>query len=284
MGNQLFQYFAGLKLALDHDCALNLIEYKNSKGLLLHGSSIRDFQIPNTVSTLDCAPDGRFFEKIQHTSQHRFPLISKLLMRRYSHYRSNVLGFDPNLDFLKPSVMLSGYFQSYKYFESVVFQRPEMSSLELVASTSTFRELLNLIHNFSTTAIHVRRGDYVKISSEVGLLDANYYHRALTEIGGEVEKFLVFSDDIDEARNLLGMIPKIKIVFVSTALPAVESLKLMSLCDKVVTANSSFSFWGAMMGQKKSLVLAPKKWFRGEDDPQELKPRSWIEIESSWVN
>ena len=283
VGNQLFQYYAGLSFALRNNCLLNLYEYKSSKAFLFHGSRIEDFRIRSSIKLLDDKPDESFFEKLQYRSQRLKKGTPYFLLSQYSHYRSPVLGFDPMLDFLKPNLTLSGYFQSYKYFESAVGSNLELGTLDLVNDpTAYYFELLSLVKDFSTAAIHVRRGDYVQISATVGLLDATYYKRALKELGSAVERILVFSDDVVAAQLLLRDVLDSRVLFVSRILPPVESLKLMSLCDMVITANSSFSYWGAMMGSKKTVVISPKKWFRGEEDPEQLSPDSWIQIPSTW--
>ena len=283
VGNQLFQYYAGLSFALRNKCLLNLYEYKDSKAFLLHGSRIQDFRIRSSIMLLDDKPDESFFEKLQYRSQRLKKGTPSFLFSQYTHYRSPVLGFDPKLDLLKPNLILSGYFQSYKYFEAAVGSNLELGTLDLVNDpTSYYFELLSLVKDFSTVALHVRRGDYVQISATVGLLDATYYKRALEELGSAVERILVFSDDVVAAQLLLGEVLDSRVLFVSRILTPVESLKLMSLCDMVITANSSFSYWGAMMGSKKTVVISPKKWFRGEEDPEHLSPDSWIQIPSTW--
>lgn len=51
---------------------------------------------------------------------------------------------------------------------------------------------------------------------------------------------------------------------------------LMSLCTASIIANSTFSFWGAMLGNKKELVIKPKKWI-GDEIP-EIFPPSWLSL------
>ena len=50
----------------------------------------------------------------------------------------------------------------------------------------------------------------------------------------------------------------------------------MSLCTASIIANSTFSFWGAMLGNKKELVIKPKK--RIGDEIPEIFPRSWLSL------
>jgi hypothetical protein len=47
----------------------------------------------------------------------------------------------------------------------------------------------------------------------------------------------------------------------------------MSLCDYHVIANSSFSWWGAWLGESKK-VIAPSQWFGESPD----MPKNWSDI------
>ena len=60
------------------------------------------------------------------------------------------------------------------------------------------------------------------------------------------------------------------------------SLILMARCDHSVIANSSFSWWGAWLGETlDTVVIAPRHWF-GDDKPKDfdadIKPQRWIQL------
>ena len=58
-----------------------------------------------------------------------------------------------------------------------------------------------------------------------------------------------------------------------------DTLYLMTQCKAGITANSSFSWWGAFLGayQSRSPICVPKEWMRGFDT-SELFPLEWIRI------
>ena len=72
---------------------------------------------------------------------------------------------------------------------------------------------------------------------------------------GKDSCFLVFSDDIQwSMKNLVGN----NLRFFSHN--HFYDLCMMSLCDAHIIANSSYSWWGAWLGNKER-VVAPERWF-----------------------
>ena len=92
--------------------------------------------------------------------------------------------------------------------------------------------------------------------------------------------FYVFSDDPDWAKNNLG----IEATFVShnSGDDSWQDMYLMSKCTHNIIANSSFSFWGAMLNKNENkIVIAPKKWFNDNDiekSTKDIYPENWIKL------
>jgi hypothetical protein len=71
----------------------------------------------------------------------------------------------------------------------------------------------------------------------------------------------------------------------NTNLSASETLQLFRRCDGYIIANSSFSWWAAMLSQAVNpIVIAPTKWFRNLEDPKELIPPSWLRVNSTFFS
>jgi len=56
----------------------------------------------------------------------------------------------------------------------------------------------------------------------------------------------------------------------------------MSLCKNNITANSSFSWWGAWLNRNPDkIVIAPRRWVAtAKLNTVDLIPESWITIDS----
>jgi len=126
----------------------------------------------------------------------------------------------------------------------------------------------------SMVSVHVRRGDYLKLSDHHPACTLEYYDKAMSKFDGC--KFLIFSDDKKWCLENFNK-ENCEISFNSDA---VEDLQLMSLCDHHIIANSSFSWWGAWLGRNKDKkVIAPKEWFgpaKNDHNTKDLYCKDWI--------
>jgi hypothetical protein len=79
----------------------------------------------------------------------------------------------------------------------------------------------------------------------------------MSSFGPEV-KFLIFSDDLDWCRENFS---SDKFHVVDSGSPY-SDLKLITMCDHHINANSSFSWWGSWLNRKENKrVICPSNWF-----------------------
>ena len=197
------------------------------------------------------------FPNLKNCFVKNLPKIDKIYTEPFFHYQE--IPYSPNID-------LSGYFQSFKYFND-------------------FRGLINQLFNFDKkinpltgyTAIHVRRGDYVSLGEDfyINLEKTNYYKKAIEIINSP--KYLVISDDIYFCKKYFTG----NNFEFSNATSPIEDMNLMTVCENVIMANSSFSFWGAFLNKNvDKVVIAPQQWF-GKKLPHNTKdivPTDWKRI------
>jgi glycosyltransferase involved in cell wall biosynthesis len=168
----------------------------------------------------------------------------------------------PSLD---NNVFLSGYFQSEKYFlhnRDYVIEMLNISSLQ--------EEVKNRYGDYSDYfSIHIRRGDYLNLQNYHGILDLDYYSKAIKQFG-EKEKFIIFSDDIEWCKSNFEFLENK--VF-ATCQEDWEDLILMSTCKGHIIANSTFSWWGAWLSGNET--IAPNKWFTNEINASDVYCEGW---------
>jgi hypothetical protein len=166
-----------------------------------------------------------------------------------------------------------GYFQSDRYFDKTVaweIFRPSYAIRSIVIDYSD-------IFSGITCSIHVRRGDYVQLQGHHPLQGMDYYTHAIATLRPfKIDKFLVFSDDIEWCKeNFIGD----KFIFINNY-DYVE-LFLMAKCKHHITANSSFSWWGSWLGSGyDSVTICPERWLgpKCADDPSDIIPERWIKL------
>ena len=153
---------------------------------------------------------------------------------------------------------------------------------DAVKKAFTFKEKLSADNQLiadkmatdNSVAIHVRRGDYVGNVFDVVTVD--YYRAAVEYIKSKVDDpvFYVFSDDMDYINSKFTFLGEYVPVHNSGKASYVD-MRLMSLCKHCIIANSSFSYWGAVLGETKdSIVIAPKQY--KADENLALARSNWI--------
>lgn len=172
------------------------------------------------------------------------------------------------------NLFLVGYYQNEKYFA-----HNKEHILKLFSPTTADIEHINKKYGKilagKTCAIHVRRGDYLKIQEHHPFCGLKYYQKAMNLIP-EGTKFLVFSDDIKWCKeNFIGD----KFIFIEGEKDYIDMF-IMSMCSHNIIANSSFSWWGAWLNQNENkIVVRPKKWFgpaKAGWDSSDVTPKKWI--------
>jgi len=166
---------------------------------------------------------------------------------------------------------ISGYFQSEKYFKEYESKIRELYKFNLEYLRPGIVAIGNDLQGKDSCFIHVRRTDYLNlqyIHTNLGATD--YYQKAVEAMKEPDTSFYIFSDDPDWCVEFFKFIPGATVVH-GTEL---EDLFLMSRCKKAITANSSFSWWGAWLGDEKR-VIAPKNWFCNETPLTDLIPERW---------
>lgn len=248
LGNQLFQVAATYAHAMEHNdvCAFDFSVIPKNQG-----NSPMSY-INTLYRGLRELPKGWTPKNIYKEPRHDYDTIP---------YRKDTI--------------LKGYFGRERYFiryrdEIIRLFRNEDIIEEL---KDTFKFVLN-----NSVSMHVRRGDYLRFSNVYNILTHEYYYNALKLIEKTqiVDNILVFSDDIEWCKSNM---PDCRITFIEGQSDDYDLL-LMGLCNRGnIIANSTFSQWGATLGEEPlKPIIAPKKWFLNEHLNANVVPSRWIRI------
>ncbi|WP_291255425.1 alpha-1,2-fucosyltransferase [Fusobacterium sp.] len=126
------------------------------------------------------------------------------------------------------------------------------------------KKIAKLIEKTNSVSIHIRRGDYLNHPIFGNICTLEYYKKAIEEIKQRVEEpvFYIFSNDIEWCKNNFGFLENSYYInWNCKKEDNYKDMQLMSLCKNNILANSSFSWWSALLNKnKEKIVIVPEKW------------------------
>lgn len=290
LGNQLFQYAAGRRLAHMHgtELKMDVSHLGNPAYHTVRHYELSPFRIKQAFATSEDLdkfnkPDSLMSRAINRVMRRDTELSKSCIREKHYHFDAHILG-------LPDDIYLDGYWQSERYFaDAADLIRADLTVAAPAEGRN--RQLLEQIGTCNAVSVHVRRGDYVTdrhTAQYHGSCAMDYYHRAIRHVAEATANpvLFVFSDDPDWVRvNLRAPYP-INIVDHNGPERCVEDLRLMSACRHHILANSSFSWWGAWLDPRpEKIVVAPEQWFRRADiNTVDLLPAGWVRQACDLVN
>ena len=118
-------------------------------------------------------------------------------------------------------------------------------------------------------------------------LELDYYKKSMDWLGSK-NNYVIFSDDNQWCKQQ-PLFSSDNIKFAEDLTNGREELDLclMSLCDKHIIANSTFSWWGAYLSNQETIIV-PDKWFKGSNfsnnNTSDLYPKNWYLVEKKSYN
>jgi len=271
LGNQMFQYAFGRHLSHKYNVPVFL-----SKSIYNNHLSNRTFDLdifrlnPQVVSDYSALrPFAR--KEVLCMTEEQF------------HFDINALDPLDDVDPLpNPLIIISGYWQSEKYFKPI---EPIIRS-EFTFMNGLSGKWLDLYHHITSidaVMINVRRGDYLNSLDYHGVVSLEYLYEGIDRCRKSIRKpyFFVFSDDMDWCRKNLKDLPDLFFVGEEYYDNKFQSyLQLMIACKHFIVSNSSFAWWAAWLcPSTEKIVFAPKRWFTTNTlDTRDLLPESWITL------
>ncbi len=278
LGNQLFQYAAGMALARRLGVPLKL-DISAFDRYQLRRYELCKFRISAPIATPDevrrLAPTGNRISRALWRLRHG-------ASRAYCEEKGFV--YDPKFLELQDPSYLRGYWQVPRYFEPIADQLRSEFQLK-TSPEGRNRELISAMRGCSSVAVHVRRGDYVSNPEAAkfhGICGLEYYETAAERMVSVVNdaRFFVFSDEPDWCKVHLRLPGPVTYVNNNSPDNGEEDLRLMSSCRNHIIANSSFSWWGAWLGRSPiQKVFAPARWVLAESQQaSDILPDGWEKV------
>jgi hypothetical protein len=229
LGNQMFQYAAIKSLAIKHN---------------------RDFIIaPKEIF------GKHYYTTLRSNIDDCFNIVCSRGITNFPVHNERHFHFDVETYENPPShdVDLLGFFQSDKWFKHIDEEiKKDFTFIpEYFDSSSQVKEDIG----GELIAIHIRRTDFVTNSNHVSQ-DMSYYESSLNLLPKDCH-VLIFSDEPNWCKQ--QPLFESDRFLVSDTNNAYVDLCLMTLCDYVIMANSTYSWWGAYLSNAKK-VIAPKVW------------------------
>lgn len=271
----MFQYAAARRLALKRAVPLNL-DITNLENQPAN-------ETPRKYELGCFRIQGEVISATESASRGWHAILDRLIYPIGSAKYTQGFGFNPDILVAPSKTVMIGSWQSPRYFEDVVDQIRSDFSFKRPPTSSNIA-VINKIKSVDAVSLHVRRGDYAsdKVTNRNhGLAPLEYYQEAVRAIEAKTKNshFFIFSDDPFWCKKNLK-IQRPTTYVEHNKERDFEDLRLMSLCNHHIVANSTFSWWGAWLNpDHKKIVVAPRRWFTNPAiDTSDFTPSEWLRL------
>ena len=263
LGNQMFEYAMYMALKKSHPNEKVLCSTRCFRGYGLHNgleiSRIFGVDIDEASWWQLCKLAYPFFNyKMWQVMLHFLP------KRKSMTSGTTQIKFNFSEVTRDDSVFYDGYWQNEGFFRHIREDVLASYSFPILNDERNIK-LAEKLTVRNSVSIHIRRGDYLK-NPIWCVCTPEYYKKSIEYIKSKdnIDLFCVFSDDIQWCKeNLQEMAGNVEMAFVDWNIGQQSfcDMHLMTYCKHNIIANSSFSWWGAWLGQREGkIVVAPKVW------------------------
>lgn len=294
-GNQMFQFAFALERYPDKPFMLETS--LASARLAVNGNlELENYQLPSNVTVADLGAT-RLSRKLVNvvlraslsraSLKFKFSLIKTielfLKIAVWQNFRvlcSSGVGFSKlNHEKSSDNELIIGYFQSSKFFTGKTLN--VLMNMEHIPQIDDYEKYEKIANSQKPIVVHVRLGDY-ELEKGIGLLPDSYYLEALNLATKKYpdSPIWIFSNDISKAKSRFKDFDFKEMFFIEDNWNSTSAtFEIMRLGSAYVIANSSFSYWAAMLSKNSNpLIIAPQPWFQGTDSPHEILPDKWKTI------
>ena len=183
---------------------------------------------------------------------------------------------------VKEDINLFGYWQDYQYINGNEEDLKKAFYLNNQELDESNKFLLDEIKSKNSVMIHIRRGDYFKYPERYNVLDKDYYEKAIEIIKSKVENpyFYCFGEDVSWIKENISLSDneyKIVDINLGDEERCIFDLELMKNCKHQIIANSTFSWWSAILNNNENkIIITPDDW--GNSFTETINNEEWIKI------
>ena len=263
-GNQLFQFaFANYLKSLNFKVSINIDFFNNSDP----NSTNRNLVI--LVEYFDLKVTT-VFEKIY------YKFLKKIISNNSNNYMKTFKGYEVNIADTVEINIFDGYWKNLKYLEDQKNYIVDSLKKNKILNESFKNEIKP-----NSTAIHIRRGDFLKNGWN---LDIEFYEESLNYLNENIENFSfdIFTDDPEWVKNqyIFKDVNKIFAQKTNTEIETIETFAKLMNYQNTVIGNSTFSFLSAFIkGSENETVITCDPWYTNSNHPTLAKP-GWIKIKN----
>lgn len=212
-------------------------------------------------------PDWKYEQYFENNLPHKSVSHADVIEEKFYHFDEDLLKLGNSKNY-----NLKGYLQSEKYWEHAKEEVQKQFTFKV-----ELKEKLKTSFAYAFTrpvvAISIRRGDFVK-NKTYYQVPISYYLSAYYKYFSNCN-ILIFTDDFSYCKLHFESLDN---VYYAEGLMDIEQLCLMSMCDRFIISNSTFSWWGAYLSSSNN-VVRPIKIFSDEyaktHDEKDYFPKIW---------
>jgi len=252
IGNQLFQYYFGRKIADINNTSLKL-DNSGFESYSWHKFELNKFNLKFDLATKEEVDIILKENLITKRVQKFLPYYKRKLVKQKVDF------YDSNLLQIKDNCYLEGYWQCDRYFLSMREEILKEMTLKPKFENECFKVLKKEILKNNSISLHVRRGNYLDL--KVPVCSIEYYESALNIISKPFEDFklYIFTNDVEWCRENFAGKYNIKIISGQKNIFDYHELILMSLCKNNIISNSTFSWWAGWLNNSPNKKITYPK-------------------------
>lgn len=283
LGNQMFQYAFARKLQMVTGKKVYLdSRFVNHENMIGRGKgthfltqcATREYGLSHYKITLSLANQKILrrwnYLTEERTNQNILEILAKNNLWYWQYKNESEPNGIGNVEDMKMKcpTYFEGYFFNLEYYEDItgILQKEFSVSSPIKIS----KEIKNIMKNENTVSLHVRKGDFIKLSRDIS--QSEYYTKALHWVKDNISNpyYLIFSDDIEWVKQNLKI--ESPHCYVSgRGLADYEEMCIMKHCKHNIIANSTFSYWAAYLNRnKEKKVIYPSNWRKA------IIPNEWL--------